>query len=213
MIENGLLIAIEGIDGSGKSTLVKFIKEELQKLKKEVLVISTREPKKEFLFNLIVKNYNLDPFSPSHMFFFQMLHAYKTEEALKALQQGKIVIADRWDFSFFVYHENFGFLSKESKKLREDLSKLAFNEIKPDLGIYLDVSINKAIDRRMWRGETIIDIKKEKLFYEKVIKSYQILSKNNNWKIVDANAEFEEVKELTWKLIEKIIYKKISSGD
>jgi dTMP kinase len=202
---NGKLIAIEGIDGSGKSTLVKYLEDELKKEGHPVEKVVTREADKEGVFQTAVDSYAPDTSSPAYMFFFQLLHADKATRARKALEQSKIVIADRWDLSFFAWHENFGFFSHESSELREGISHLAFGDMKPDLGIYLDVSVEKAIDRRMWRGELIEDTEAEKQFYTKVVTAYRLLAQQHGWIIVDANDGFEQVRKTAWDFVQKVI--------
>jgi len=202
---NGILIAVEGIDGSGKSTLVKYFEDELRKEGYKVSRVMTREVEKEPIFQAVIDNYSLDPHSPAYMFFFQLLHAHKAERVRHALKEGNIVIADRWDMSFFVYHENIGFFSKESDELREGISRLAFGGLTLNLGIYLDVSVDKALDRRMWRGEVIDDLEAEKEFYAMVTTSYKMLASRYSWTIVDANNGFEQVRQVAWKLVQEVV--------
>ncbi len=198
------LIALEGIDGSGKSTMIKFIKSELERSGYEVVSVQTREEEQEELFAEAVSKYAPDENSPAYMFFFQVLHALKAEKASKALGSGKIVVADRWDLSFFVYHENFGFFSKESESVRESVSRFAFQGLKPDLGIYLDVSVTRALERRVKRGELISDVEAEIKFYTKVTDAYRGLAQRHGWIAVDANGDFNQVKQLVWELVQNI---------
>lgn len=199
---NRNLIAIEGIDGSGKSSLVKYIGEELEKEGRQVITVVTREMEQESYFKAVTEGYSLDPYSPAYMFFFQLLHAQKVDRARKALAEGKIVIADRWDLSFFVWHENFGFFSKEPRELREGVSRLAFGDLKPGLGIYLDVCVDKALDRRMFgRGDIIHDVAAEKQFYTTVVNAYKMLAQRHGWIAVNANDGFEHVKKTALKLV------------
>lgn len=202
---NGILIAVEGIDGSGKSTIVRYLEEELIKEGRQVIKIATRETEKELVFQTVVDSYSLNPSSPAYMFFFQLLHAHKADRAKQALEKGKIVIADRWDLSFFVWHKNFGFFSRESDELRCGVSRLAFCGLKPHLGIYLDVSVDKAFDRRMWRGEAIGDVESERRFYDTVVATYRSLVHSYGWSIVSANEDFEHVRKTVWNLVKEAV--------
>lgn len=199
------LIAIEGIDGSGKSTLVKYLEEELRKEGNKVVKVATREEEKESIFRTVIEGYPVDPHSPAYMFFFQFLHAHKVGRTKQALNEGKIVVADRWDLSFFVWHESFGFFTKESNKLREEVSRLAFGGLKPTLGIYLNVSVDNALDRRMWRGEVISNLDAERRFYNTVINAYKSLAQHYGWVTIDANDGFERVRQGVWELVKEVI--------
>lgn len=203
---NSILIAIEGIDGSGKSTLVKYIEEELRREGRQVARLTTREMERESIFQAVVDGYSLDPHSPTHMFFFQLLHAHKADRVRSALWEGKIVVADRWDLSFFVWHENFGFFRDESDELRKGVSRLAFGDTKPHLGIYLDVSVDRALDRRIFgRGDVIDDVEAEKRFYTTVVTAYRTLAEKHGWITLNANDGFEQVKMATWRLVKEAI--------
>ncbi len=203
---SGILVAIEGIDGSGKSTLVRYIEEELRREGKQVVRLATREAEKESIFKSVIDGYSLDSHSPAYMFFFQLLHAHKADRARSALGEGKIVITDRWDFSFFVWHENFGFFRDQSDELRRGVSQLAFGCTKPHLGIYLDVSVDRALDRRMFgRGDVIEDIEAEKCFYTTVVTTYRTLAEKHGWITLDANDGFDQVKSAALRLVKEVI--------
>ncbi len=199
----GPLICFEGIDGSGKSTMVRRIADTLTDQGRTVSRIATREADLEQVFESVVTGYRLDETSPEYMFLFQMLHASKAHRAQEALTKGHVVIADRWDLSFFVYHSNFGFFASESAELRAGISNLAFRGLVPDLGIYLDVTVDEAFDRRKWRGEDMKEVEKEREFYTQVTESYRDLAQQRGWVIVEANDGFEGVAKEVWALVEK----------
>lgn len=198
---NGILVAIEGICGSGKSALGKYLEEELLKDEWHALRVTTCEAEKEHIFRAVIDGYVLDPNSSAYMFFFQVLHAHKADRVRRLLEAGNIVIANRWDLSFLAHVQNFGFLSKEPDHLREEVSRLAFNGLTPNLGIYLDVSVEKALDRRLWRGDKINDLEEEKKFYGALLISYKSLVARHRYRIIDANRGFGEVKKTALELV------------
>lgn len=181
------LIAVEGIDGSGKSTLVRRLALHLKNKGSKAQVIATREAEHEAMFEGLMNTYRPDPYSPAYMFLFQMLHSLKVTRAREAMEKGLFVVADRWDPSFFVWHDNFGFFSKETVDLRQEVSRLAFGDMVPRIGIYLDVEVGTALGRRLSRGEVIADVEAEAAFYEKVVAAYRTHVTKSGWRIVDAN--------------------------
>ncbi|MEK7537221.1 MAG: hypothetical protein AAB584_02140 [Patescibacteria group bacterium] len=203
---DGILIAVEGIIGSGKSTLEKYLEEELLKEGWPVLKITTREEENEHIFRAATENYELEPNSSAHMFFFQVLQANKADRAKRLLKAGNVVIANRWDLSFFVHTKNFGCLAKESDRLREEISRLAFGGLTPNLGIFLDVSVEKSLDRRLWRGDVISDIEEERKFCNIIAASYKpLLADRREWKVINANNGFEEVRQTALGLVRKAV--------
>ncbi len=203
---NGILIAIEGVSGSGKSTLGKYIERELLKEGWPAVRVTTREEEKEHIFRAATEAYELDPNSAAHMFFFQVLQAHKVDRAKRLLEGGNVVIANRWDLSFFVHTKNFGRLAKEPDSLRQEICRLAFDGLTPEFGVYLDVSIEKALDRRLWRGDVINDIEEEKRLYGIVKASYKLLLVDRQgWRVINANNDFEQVRQMVLELVRKTV--------
>ena len=100
----GLFIAFEGGEGSGKSTLIKKLKDEL--VKKGVNVALYREPGgsafAEQVRELFLTNDNLSPETSLHLMNAQRQHNLETI-VIPALNNGFVVLADRFSGSTMVY--------------------------------------------------------------------------------------------------------------
>ena len=95
-----MLVTLEGIDGSGKSTLYKGLKERFSDLD----VVFTREPGSPYLGDAVrraVTN-NTDPLVEAALFVAD--HAVHLSEVVRpALAAGKLIISDRYTDSRFAY--------------------------------------------------------------------------------------------------------------
>lgn len=98
-IEGGMFIVLEGIDGTGKTTIAANLRE---RLSDKYFVTVTREPYKpswESIYNTLDLKSELSKF-----LFFQMLRAEHLELVIKpALAEGKIVVCDRYIPSSYAY--------------------------------------------------------------------------------------------------------------
>ena len=195
--------AVEGIDGCGKTSVITAVSNRMKDEGRSVEVVKTCEKEEADVYKNVVDEYSLSPMSPAYMFFFQMLHAKKAERVKSYLMGRNTVIADRWDLSFFAWHNNFGFFADEDQSLRDGISRLAFQGVEPDHGIYLDVDIDLAFERRLKnRGDKdIVCFKSERELYEKVVKTYKQIVLERGWKVIDANQSFEQVSDEVYNLI------------
>ena len=97
--ESGLLIAFEGLDGSGKTTQRKLLKSWLETMQEEVVVTKWNSSP---LFKPLIKERKaarlLDPTSYAVLHAADFWHRYEMD-ILPALASGKIVLADRYVFT------------------------------------------------------------------------------------------------------------------
>lgn len=144
---SGLLIAFEGIDGSGKSTQARRLAEHLRAQGREVLL--TREPTdgpwgrkiREARFKE-----RLSPEDELHAFIEDRKQHVK-EELAPALARGAVVIIDRYYYSTAAYQ---GARGLEPQQL------LAQNRAfapRPDVVVLVDVTPEQALARISSRGE------------------------------------------------------------
>jgi dTMP kinase len=203
---SGNLIAFEGISGSGKSTLVTKLSQRLEENGYETKRLATIKDENRAFLKEIIERFSLEPATPAFMFLYQSLHARKAKKAMDAISDDKIVISDRWDLSFFVFHNNFGFFSEESGYLRKETSRLAFRGLRPDLGIYLDVDIDTALERRIERGDEINNLESERSFQQTVQRSYgSLVEERENWTTINGQFNPQEIKEVVWEMVQNII--------
>lgn len=151
-----LFICFEGIAGSGKTNQSILLKQRLEKENwGEVVISKAYEEERKQVADVLISSLKIRPDSISMMFLFQMLHSEQYRETREALNEGKIVIADRWRESFWAYHLNFGPLAKESRKTLEVLDRLAFHNLEPEITFLLDLLVEVAMKRLLSRDRKI----------------------------------------------------------
>ena len=206
----GLYIALEGIDGSGKTTQVERLVSYFKKKGKEV--IHTREPRKgEGLIGKLIQDILHGKTAISPVAFQYLFSAdrqmHHQDVILPALEAGKVVISDRCFWSAIPY----GILDKnepiEKKSIEQKLvaqSILSFYHefTVPDKTFYLDVSLDTAIER-ITTGDGANEIYEDKAKLKRALEGYKWLLSEfpKEFTIVDANRGVEEVSE---DIIERI---------
>ena len=193
-MKNGLLIALEGPDGSGKSTQIKMLSNYLENKGYKVLV--TREPGgtkiSENIRNIILDNNNAEMSSVCEALLYAASRAQLIEEVIKpALEDGTIVLCDRFVYSSIVYQ---GIARGIGVKEVQCINDIALNGIKADLTLMINVEYEKGLERKssqrkLDRLESCGDD-----FHKKVYNGYQQLTKEvNNIVTIDGNNTLDYV--------------------
>ncbi|MBC7081671.1 MAG: dTMP kinase [Thermoplasmatales archaeon] len=175
----GKFITIEGIDGSGKTTIAKILHE---KIPNSVL---TYEPTDGWIGKMIKGAISKDVDGITISLLFCADRNEHLKEIRKWLGEGKIVICDRYFDSTLAYQ-------KEQLKF-ENAEKWLLNLqpflIKPDLTILLKIEPKKAMER----------IKRKKVFFEneefleKVQKNYLEMAKEERFFLINAEKSIDEI--------------------
>lgn len=197
-------IVIEGGEGSGKSSLLKALKEEYGNK-----IIITREPGgsayAEEIRNLALKHplaKDADAYTMICLMFAARFD--HVDKLIKPnLKAGKHVISDRFDASSYTYQIHAQETPKIEKLfwcLRENLSRV------PDLYIYIDVKVEEGLRRVQSRNSITnennhFDGRKID-FHKRIRKGYKKFFKNVKHVVIDANRPFEEVKKDFFKVID-----------
>ena len=151
---SGKLIVIEGVDSSGKATQTKLLYENIKKLKNNVTSIEfpnykskSSELVKMYLNGDFGKNANdVSPYAASVFFAADRVASYKTEWK-KLLDDGEIIIADRYTTSNMIHQASKIKNIEEKEKFLEWIYDFEYNKLelpKPDLTIFLDMPVKYA---------------------------------------------------------------------
>lgn len=142
-----MLITFEGIDGSGKSTQISLLKEELIKRGHRVEVF--REPGgtdvSEMIRGMLLNpEIDIDPITEL-LLFSSARSQLVAEKVLPLLKDGVIVILDRFYDSTTAY-QGYGRQSIPIKQIQQ-INKTATHSLDPDITFYLRLSPEEAAER------------------------------------------------------------------
>lgn len=145
-VHNGLLCAIEGIDGAGKTTLIKNLAQQLTAL--NLSVLCTREPGGTELGTKI-RTFLADRNTPTCLKSEFLLFAadraqHFHERILPHLKKGFIVLSDRMSDSSLAYQ---GFLKGLELSTIKQINEWCMESMKPDIVIYLKIDADTALNR------------------------------------------------------------------
>jgi dTMP kinase len=195
---SGLFISFEGIDGVGKSTQADLLEAWLTEQNKEV--IRTLEPGGtdvgvEIRKILLHHKGDLAPRAEAALFAADRAH-HVASKIRPALEQGKIVITDRYFDSSVAYQGAGRDLSRTEVR---DLSLWAVGGLLPNLTVLLDLPADLASARRNSSGTEPDRLEKEKTeFFETVRSAYLDLAKEEpeRFLVVDASVSVEQMQEV-----------------
>lgn len=205
------LVAIEGIDGTGKSLLIKGLLKKL--LKYGLMVESTEEPTRNSQYGIQLRS-NQERFSPEQELMFFMEDRKIHRSFLEILRNTKdIVILDRYYPSSMSY-QGVRIAQEKNVSLEEIMLEIRDRNERlvpePDLVLILDVDPEQAIQRLLKRQ------KKEDAFenidnLRQVRKAFQCIRENKMLscpvRVLDTNVlSPEETLEISFQEIKKVYF-------
>lgn len=200
----GKLITLEGIDGSGKSTIAKRLSENTEILAHSP--IFTREPTRDTLTGRAVEGaIQSDTDQLAELFLFTADHAEHIAKLVRpALESGKSVISDRYSDSRYAYQ---GMTLKN--RIEDPLSWVRTIHrgwtIVPDLTLLFDIEPEIAVERCGNRGNKTKFEKIEFLNGVREIFHKLAAEEPERFVIIDANRPVEEIeKEVVKKVLAAI---------
>jgi dTMP kinase len=189
----GRLIALEGIDGCGKSTQAKLLRARLDAL-------LTFEPGATGL-GASLRRLLLDPAQPAVSPWAEALlmagdRAQHVAEVVQpALDAGTWVVTDRFSASTLAYQ---GFGRGLDRAELDQLIAWATQGLVPDLTVLIEVPVDVASARRNGADDRFEE--EGRKFQQRVAEGYRELAGESaaTWLVVDGTGPTEEVAEMVW---------------
>ena len=200
----GLYIALEGIDGSGKTTQIEKLYEYFTSQGREV--VKTREPRKddgligELIQKILLGKTKIPPVAFQYLFSADR-EIHHEELILPALKAGKVVLSDRCFWSAIPYGimDRGGNLDENTAQymlVAQGILSLYHQFTIPDRTFYLNTPLDVAM-QRITQDTNDKEIYEDKKILEKTIKGYDWLLQKfpKEFTVVDATQPVETVTE------------------
>ena len=200
-----MFIVFEGGEGSGKSTQARALHRRLER--NGVPAVLTFEPGGTELGNQVrnlIKNKKKIAILPeTELFLFAASRIQLIKEIIKpALEEGKVVICDRFSFSTLAYQ---GYGRQLSLAMVRQVNKQALQGVRPDLIILLDLPPELGFIRRKKHHDRFESMDLE--FHRRVRKGYLEMASAapEDWKIIDASLSRKSINGIIWNTVEQLL--------
>lgn len=227
MSKKGLIIEIEGTDGSGKQTQTNKLLERLKnELKREVIIqdfpnynSESSGPVKMYLQGKLGENANMiSPYQASSLFAVdRYCTCYRKDGFYEKYQNGAIVILDRYVGSNMIHQTGKIKDEEEKNKFIDWVTDHEYNILKlpkPDIVIFLDMDVECNLKlmkgRKLKVGEKDIH-EQDKNHLLNAYEAGKFVANKNNWNIikcaenVDNIKTIDEIHEEIFEIVKKYI--------
>jgi len=206
MLKRGIFITFEGPEGSGKTTHSRLLCEFLRK--KDFRVLHTREPGGTLISEKIRKIL-LDPENKGmdvscEMLLYMAARAQIVEEKiLPALEQGKIVVCDRFTDATVAYQ---GYAGGMNLKVINRISDIVTKGLKPNVTFLLDIDAKTGL-LRAGRAKDRME-RKSVSYHNKVRNGYLSIAKKEpkRVKVLSSIRKISRTQEEIRKVVLKICH-------
>jgi dTMP kinase len=195
MGKRGVFIAIEGLDGSGKTTQANMLS---KRLCSKYDVICTAEPSRyktgTFIRERCLYEEKRLPVEAEALLFAADRVEHVQKEILPALEEGKIVVCDRYVYSSLAYQGSAG-LSLDW------ISAINASALKPDFSVFIDVPPERVLNRLQRKKSVMETLETQR----KVREVYLKFVEKGELAVIDGDRPKEEVaQELYKKVIDSL---------
>jgi len=191
-----VLVNLEGIDGCGKSTQSKLLRNKLKETGDEVIILKepTKRPHGQKLWDMLRGKRKAT--NEEILDLFVLDRKQHVEERIQpALDDGTVVLMDRYYYSSMAYQVAGGI---DVNVIRE---RHTFAPM-PDIVLIFDLPVTVALERV--RGHSEADEFEKEGHLEKVREAYLNLRSDPLVRIVDSARTPEEIFEDVWKLVSEV---------
>ena len=191
-----MLVNLEGIDGCGKSTQSKLLREKLEEKGEKVLILKepTKRPHGQKLWDVLHGKRKAS--NEEILELFVLDRKQHVEEKIQpALDDGTVILMDRYYYSSMAYQVAGGI---DVEEIRE---KHVFAP-RPDVVLIFDLPVSVALERV--KGHSDADEFEKEEHLEKVREAYLDLGNDPLVRIVDATGTPEEIFGNVWKLVSEV---------
>jgi len=202
-LKDSKFITFEGIEGVGKSTLIRFLANKLSI--NNIPYVVTREPGGtklgEALRNILLHE-KCSITNMAELLIVFASRAQHLEEIIKpALKNNQWVICDRFIDATYAYQ---GAGRKMNIENIQTLEKLVVDDILPDYTFVLDAPINVSFARIQNRMQLDRFEVETVDFFERIREAYlqRALLNPTRYKVIDATLSIEEVQQSIWDVLQ-----------
>lgn len=198
-MKKGLFITFEGGEACGKTTQIKLLKEYISSLPNKDDFVFVREPGgcpfAEKIRTLLLEKGDDAPLPMTELLLFcasRVENVYKN--IIPALNEGKIVIADRFYDSTIAYQGFARNVMPPQEILK--LTKTIIGDLTPDLTFYLKLSPQEGFKRKENIPQSLDRLEEEGLkFHMSVFEGYEYISniENQRFCVIDGNKSISEI--------------------
>ena len=200
-----MFIVFEGPEGSGKTTQIQLLQNALHNAGHDVL--STREPGGTLIGEQIrtvlhaMENRAMLPITEALLY--SSARTQLVGEVIRpALEQGRIVLSDRYAYSTLAYQ---GYGHGLDKQMLCQLTQWATDGLEADLIIYLDLEVTEGLSRKReaqqgkggeWNRMDQLDVS----FHRAVRSGYLQMAETDRsrWLVIDASESISEIQRQIW---------------
>ena len=201
----GLFITFEGGEGCGKSTQSRLLLKKLEQ--RNIPVVLTHEPGGTALGNELrktLKRKRDSSISPqAELFLLAASRAQLVADLIRpALEEGKVVLCDRFTHSTMVYQGYGRGLDFTAIKM---VNNMATRNLNPDLIILLDISPEQGLARKQ-RLKDRFELE-DLSFHRRVREGYLKIAaaEPDRWLVIDASLPKGKIAEIIWDRVSQLL--------